>query len=90
MNLAGLSGQAGDVPPEVDWPPPDDGAGVYAGAWRLLELLCESDEFDESDELDPLEVPEPEFCEPEPTFAVPDPSSADEELPVPVLADEPP
>lgn len=36
-------------------------------------------EFDESDELDPLEALEPEFCEP-----------CEEELPVPVLADEPP
>jgi hypothetical protein len=98
MNLAGLSGQEGDVPPEVAWPPPDDGVGEYAGAWRLLELPGESDELeefalgelgeldefalgelDELDELDPFEVLEPEFCEP-----------GDEELPVPVLAGEPP
>jgi hypothetical protein len=38
MNLAGLSGQKDDEPPEVAWPPPDDWPGVDAGAWRLLEL----------------------------------------------------
>ena len=62
---------------------------MYEGAWRLLEL---SDEFDEFDEFDPFEVLEPELCEPEPGFVVPvpDPPLAGEELPVPVLADEPP
>ena len=58
---------------------------MYAGAWRLLELPVE---FDESD---PFEVLEPELREPEPRFAVllPDPPLAGEELPAPVLTDEP-
>jgi hypothetical protein len=65
---------------------------VYAGAWRLPELLDEFDEFDEFEEFEEAEPDpdepeeaapvEPELVEPEPVLAVPLPDELREEVTV--------
>jgi hypothetical protein len=39
----------------VTWPPPFDCTGALAGAWRVLELFDEFDEFELFDELEELD-----------------------------------
>ena len=39
----------------MTWPPPLDCTGAFAGAWRVLELFDEFEEFELSDELEELD-----------------------------------